>query len=457
MAGIGFELRRLAREDNLSSAAMAFFGAAVVTAGPWFLTVLALTAIHLAQPVIGQANLARFQIITIYDFAASLVVVGPISITANRYLADRLFARDATAAPGLLVGALSLAVAVQAAVGVPFWLSVGEFPIEERLLALAEFFLIGGVWVVVVFMTALKRHAAVVAAFAIGMIIGTGSAILLAEEFGVIGLLSGFVAGIAWVLCSLIAQIFAEYPYPVSRPFAFLGHFRTYWELPLSAFAWNLGIWIDKLALWTGPEYTLEAGLRSFPTYDSAMFLANLLMVPGMAVFLIAVETRFYEDYLRFFRDIVEGATLRRIEEDHHRLGEGFGRNFHDIALVQTLVCVLAIVLAPNILPLFGAPMAELGIFRLGALGSLFQAIILFLTITLSYFDLRRRVLTIQLIFVGLNGAFSLASIRFGFSWYGYGYFLACLITCLIAFALTAGGLRRLPYLAFIGNNPTLR
>jgi uncharacterized membrane protein len=457
MAGIGFELRRLVRQDDLSAPVAAFFGAAIITAGPWLLTILALVAIRLAEPLVGHQSLARFYIITIYDFAGSLVIVGPISITVNRFLADRLFERNAAAVPGLLTGGLTVALAAQAAIGVPFWLVAGNLPAGQTALALAEFFLAGGIWIVVVFMTALKRHGAVTTAFLIGMAISAGGAVVLGETYGADGLVVGFVCGMAWILCSLTAQIYVEYPYPIKQPFAFLSYFRTHWELPLSGFVWNLGIWIDKLALWTSPQHEMEAGLRFFSTYDSAMFLANLVMVPGMAVFLVQIETRFDQNNRRFYRDILNGATRRRIEDNHRGLVGDFESSLQTVVVVQAVVSAMAMILAPVLLPLAHAPMAEIGIFRLGALGALLQVVIMFLMITLAYFDLRRRVLFIQIVFAVLNGVFSLASVQIGFAWYGYGYFLASLIACALAFGVARESIRQLPYLAFIGNNPALK
>lgn len=457
MAGVGFELRRLVRQDDLSAPAAAFFGAFIITAGPWLLTVLALVAIRLAEPLVGHQSLARFYIITIYDFAGSLVAVGPISVTINRFLADRLFERNTAAVPGVLAGGLAVALAVQAAIGIPFWLLAADLPVGQTALALAEFFLAGGVWVVIVFMTALKRHAAVTAAFLIGMAISAGGAVVLGETYGADGLIAGFICGMAWILCSLTAQVYVEFPYPIRQPFAFLRYFRTHWELPLAGFVWNLGIWIDKLALWTSPQHELEAGLRFFSLYDSAMFLANLVMAPGMAVFLVQIETRFDQDIRRFYREILGGATHRRIEANHRGLIGDFEGGLQVVVLVQAVVSATAIILAPVLLPLAHAPMTEIGIFRLGALGALLQVVIMFLMITLAYFDLRRRVLFIQIVFAVLNGVFSLASVHAGFAWYGYGYFLASLATCAIAFGVAWESIRGLPYLAFIGNNPALR
>ena len=47
MAGIGFELRKLSRQETLSSVVAAAGHAAVIAAGPWLFTIFALATITL--------------------------------------------------------------------------------------------------------------------------------------------------------------------------------------------------------------------------------------------------------------------------------------------------------------------------------------------------------------------------------------------------------------------------
>ena len=75
MAGIGFQLRKLSRQDTLSSVVAAVGHAAVIAAGPWLFTIMSLAAITLStERVAGLETLAAFRIVIIYAFAISLVV-----------------------------------------------------------------------------------------------------------------------------------------------------------------------------------------------------------------------------------------------------------------------------------------------------------------------------------------------------------------------------------------------
>ena len=71
---------------------------------------------------------------------------------------------------------------------------------------------------------------------------------------------------------------------------------RKNWELPAAGAAYALGLWIDKLIMWKGAPSggLLVAGaLQTMPSYDTAMFWAQLSSIPVIAVFFVHVETRF--------------------------------------------------------------------------------------------------------------------------------------------------------------------
>ena len=84
MAGIGFQLRRLARQDTISSVLAAAGHAAVIAAGPWLFTIFALATItFVTDQIAGLAVLANFRAIVIYAFATSLVMASPTNRVAT--------------------------------------------------------------------------------------------------------------------------------------------------------------------------------------------------------------------------------------------------------------------------------------------------------------------------------------------------------------------------------------
>ncbi|WP_179166030.1 exopolysaccharide Pel transporter PelG [Azospirillum agricola] len=124
---------------------------------------------------------------------------------------------------------------------------------------------------------------------------------------------------------------------------------------------------------------------------------------------------------------------------------------------VEGAVCAVTIFTAPAIVGALGLHYQQIGMFRFGALGAFFQAMFLFCTVILAYFDLRMRNLAVQLLYLAANAGFTLAFSRLGFAWYGYGYFLSSLLAFAVGYLMVADAVRRLPYFAFVANNPSVR
>jgi uncharacterized membrane protein len=459
MAGIGFALRRLGREDSLNAAIRTQVHAVAVTSGPWLFTVFALGTIEVfAGRLMSDAEHRLFSTVVVYNFAFSLVLVGPIVMVVTRRLADMLFLRDVSAATGMLVGSLCLVFGLQALIGVPFYFWLVEMEQLERLLALLGFMLIGGIWIVSGFLTALKSYSTVTLAFAIGMSGGSGLALALAPAYGAAGLLAGFATGLALLFFTLIARVCAEYPSPALRPFSFLPSMLTYWELAISGLFLGAAVWVDKWIMWFAPGHVTVAGImRTNPSYDSSMFLACLTMAPAAAMFLVVVETRFFERYLRYYRSIAAHATAQEISRNHAGILSCLITGFRQVAVLQAAVCYLAIMAAPGLIGMAQGGIELVPTFRFGVLGALCHGLLLFVLAIMAYFDLRRDMLCVAVLFLVLNAVLTREALSLGLGFVGYGYFLASLLTLVVAYVMVTRRLVQLPYMTFIVSNGSLR
>ena len=431
MAGIGFALRKLTRRDDLLGIAQGYGHSAVTAAGPWLLTIVSVSSIVLfGSRSVSVEELNTFRLIVIYNFAFSLVFSGPIVMVATRFLADRIYGKDVSAAPGLLIGGLAIVFALQAIPATIFYFFYANLEMGTRMIASANFFIVAGIWLVSIFLSALKDYNGITLTFAIGMGLGLAASALLAPVWGLTGMLLGFSAGLAMILFMIVARVLAEYRYPATQPFQFRTYFKKYWELAASGLVYNLGIWVDKWIMWTAPEaIRLKSGLLSYPNYDSAMFLAYLTIVPSMAAFILAVETDFFEEYLRFYRDIQKHATFAAIESNHRKIVDSILRGARNFLILQSSVCLSAILLAPELFSALNIDFAQLGMFRIGTLGALFHVMFLGASVIISYFDKRMALLKLQTLFLVANGILTWLFLPLGFPFYGYGYFLSAAIS----------------------------
>ncbi len=458
MAGIGFVLRRLSRRDDLLGILQGFAHSSIASTGPWIFTVLCLSGIFLfGTRFVSFAELYDFRLTIIYNFAFSLVCSGPLVMLVTRCLADRIYEMDVEEAPGMMLAALSVLYAIQFPVVILAYFFYFDMEPGTRLAAVMNFFLISGIWLIGVFLTALKNYKSISLLFAVGMLVSlVGSVSTAGLGGGTGGMLLGFNIGLALILFALMAQVLAEYPYRVIRPFRFLGYLKEYWEIALGGLVYNLAIWVDKWVMWTSPNAEAHpSGMLSYPDYDSAMFLAYLSIVPSIAVFVFSVETSFFEKYLRFYRAIRQHATLEQIQKNQRDIIRDLSVSGRNFVVLQGSICFVLALLAPGLFELLDVGYVQIGMFRLGLLGAVFHSLFLFMSIVLSYFDLRRATLALQLLFLVTNGLFTYISMNAGFPYYGYGYCLACATTAVVGFLTVAYYLEELPFQAFLGRQVT--
>ena len=458
MAGIGFVLRKLSKQDNLFGVLQAYSHSALASTGPWIFTVIALgLMVSVGRNFVLEEEVVTFKLVVIYNFAFSLAFSGSVFMIATRYLADSLYKKDVTDAVGLLFGAFILLFFIQLPMVSLFYLGYAKFSPVMALSAISNFMLITSIWLVSVFLTALKDYKAVTGAFIFGLIISVVAAIILSNFYGVVGLINGFTIGLAYIVSSLVARVFAEYSYNIKSPFAFLSYFKRYWEIALGGLVYNIAIWIDKWIMWFAPEAEKTVNLLMiYPNYDTAMFLAFLSIVPSMAFFVFSVETNFYEHYLKFYRDIQNKATFSRIQENHQAIMTSIFQSASNFLILQGAITIAIILSAHKIFEFLGINYLQIGMFRFGVLGALFHVLSLFLTIILSYFDNRRAAVKIQILFLVTNGLFTYISMQMGFEYYGYGYFLSSLVVFLYSAFTVEKYVSNLPYHAFVTSNTSI-
>ena len=458
MAGIGFELRKLARRDDLMGVVASLTHASVVSTGPWIMTVLALGAIDIiGLNWLDQEEMKVFRIIVIYNFGFSLVAAGPLMMVATRYLADRIYEKKVTETPGMLIGGFIVLLVQMPIVGWFYGYYAALDP-AVRVAAIANYFVISFIWYVGIFLSALRDFRSITIGFAIGMSSAFALTVLLGGRWGAAGMLTGFSVGLTLLLSLQVARVLVEFPYGFVRPFAFLRAARKYWELTLGALFYNLAVWIDKWIMWTLPDRDeIAAVMISYPLYDSTMFLAYLTVIPAIAVFVLSVETDFFERYQNFYKDVSGHAPWRKLTEDHQEILASLSRGLRNVVVFQGCITAFVVLAAPNILSLIGVNLIGLGMFRLGVIGSFFHVLMAFVTVVLAYFDLRRKLLFVYFLLFVTNTVFSLISTRMGFAYYGYGFFLSALVTLVVAYVLAAWSVGRLPYLTFIANNPSVK
>lgn len=457
MAGIGFELTKLMQRDTLIDVASAFLHTAVAAVGPWLFTVITLAIITATVGEQAMPELVDFRTIIIYNFSVSLVLASPVFIIATRVLSDAIHAHNVTAVPTALFKSLALAFLLHVPVAL-LWYGSGFYTLSVavRIMGVANLFLITAIWVLTVFLMGLKDYVAVSKSF-----LGGFAAAIVIIYFGrdtAAFLLGGFNTGLVITVALLLSNILSEYPYKSDPDFRLLPFFKEYWPLAVGAFCYNAAIWVDKWILWFSPESTvLASGMRIFPDYDHSMFIAILLTVPAFVLFVFSVETDFFHHYQRFFGDILGHKPLSRILRRKGELISSVNEGARQLVFTQGVVTCIGLVMAGSILLIAHVRPEAVGIFRFGVVGALFHLLMLTATIILSYFDCRKQCMWLYMAFLVINMVVTMATLSFGYYTYGFGYFIASILTFAAAIVVLFSHLRNLAYHAFITNNLSVK
>jgi uncharacterized membrane protein len=452
VAGIGFTLRRMLQEEGYSGPVRALTYAAIIAAGPWITSsgALALLSNFSAMPQDGH-EFKVFLAIVSYVYAFSLVGVGVMHMGASRYLADRLYEGHWEYFAPAFAQLLAPLMLVQGAIGLVFMLMTG-LPLSVVVVSVMLYLAVNGTWVAMIFLTAAKDFRTIVVAFVAGFVLSVWGGIVGGAHWGLPGQLGGFTAGYVLTFFVLVGRIKWEFGLPVRLADGLGKELRRFWPLAVTGWSYNLAIWVDKIMFWYNPEAgeKVAGPLHVAPIYDNAMFLAYVTIVPALGMFLLRVETDFYDAYRAYFSSISAHDGLGALRAAKREMGITLVRNLGLLLKVQAPVTLAAIVFAPELINSLHLTWLAVFVFRFGAIGSMLHVAHLMILILLLYLDFRLEAMFLGLVFLAANWFFTLLSFAGGLPFYGLGYAFASAFTLGVGLVLLWRALRDLEFHVFM-------
>ncbi len=460
MAGIGFGLRARLDDDSFTSTFSAYGYAGIIGAGPWVLSILGVMLVGVLAVLggVGHAEIERFTTSVTWLMASSLILTGPLQLVFTRWVADRTWeGRDAVVNPNLL-GALTLVSAASLGIGTLLALALFDEPLAYELLMVANLAALSNVWIVVIFAAGLRRFGLVLGAFALGYASMIGACWWLLPH-GLPGLLTGLLLGHAVLLFALLAAVVPMHPLRAAPAAAFLRRDAVFPSLVAVGLGYNLGIWVDKLLFWFHPatSHAVVGPLRGSLIYDLPIFLAYLAVIPGMAVFVLRIETDFAEAHGRFYEAVRGGSTLAEIESRGDRMVRAVRDGLFQICRVQGATVLAMVLLGPRIVAWLGISPGHVQLYYIDLVGVAAQVLVLAVLNVLFYLDRRDDALALVALMLGSNALLTWATLELGPSWYGYGFGVAMALTAFAGLALLSRRLDRIELATFMRERPTPR
>ncbi len=436
MAGIGFELRRMTLKREYSGILRAYASAAVISAGPWIISIISLMLLtYLLDGSLTTEQVRLFTSSTTHVYAIALILAGPIQLVLTRYTSDCFSAKRREAIFPSFIGAILLTSLIVTAVGGVFFIRFVPAPRLYQIAATALLVHVACIFIASTFLSALREYNRIVFAFFIGYGLAVAASYYLAKQYGVTGAMLGFLGGHFMLFATLAISVYREFGSGMGDRFEFIGAFRRFPELMLCGLFYNLAIWIDKFLFWwfSTSNIQIAGALYAAPDYDLAIYLSLLSIAPGMAVFFLQVETEFAERYQEFFDAVQNARPMREITAAKVAIVKSLRVGFERLLKVQGLTTTILVIFADQLAAWFHIGFVQTGIFRITLFGALLLVVFLSMLTVLFYFDDRRGALISSFVFLMANASLSVVTLFQDESWYGFGFVVATGLALFIA------------------------
>jgi uncharacterized membrane protein len=450
MAGIGFRLRALVSRGSYLDATAAYISSAVISTGPWLSSTAALIILNnTAATYLTQSDRSFLLATIISVFAASLLIASGPQMVLTRFLSDRIYDNDMASLAPTCTAVLFL--------NLPFALFISPFlffaPFSPlyRLLVGTLFLTLSMTWLITAFLSAARNYKRIVSLYTLSYACGSLASLLLGYLYGVPGSLAGFILGQLLCLSLLLGSVYHEFPSTRWISWTYLSYFYRYWDLLLIGALYTLGTWIDSFIFWISPQGTIIHGFyHLFPPYDSARLIVYLSTIPAAALFLLRLETDFYQHYADFYLFIREKGTLDDLVRARQGMVAAARGAVGTILKIQGLIALFLCAVARDLVMFAGSGPRWVLLLRVEAFAGLGQFLLFTVMLFLLYLDRRRTVLLLMALFVVVNATLTLASLYLGELFYGLGYLLAGWVATIPAWFLLNAHLKRLEYHTFM-------
>jgi polysaccharide biosynthesis protein PelG len=454
MAGIGFQLKRLLRDNSFLGFLRAYSYAGILTSGPWLLAVIAIIIISGIKRLFPDyaTEITQFQVSITYLMAASLCFSGLLQFSFTRYISDLIFTHNKERIIPNFCAALCLMLATSGIVGIAldYFFFTGQ-PIIYQFLLVSCFVIFCANWFCSSLLSGLRIYNAILSVFFLGYL-ATVIFCYVLFPMGLTGLMLGLFMGQTLLLVGMIFVVFQyEHSHEI-MDFDFIKPKRMFASLMFVGLFYNMAVWADKVVFWFSPSTGIHilGPLYACPIYDFPIFTAYLTMIPGMAVFLFRLETDFVEHYDTYYHQILNGGTIQAILASRQQMVTAAYSGLLEIAKVQGFMIVLVFLAGQRLLVLAGMSPFYIHLLNIATVAAALQVIFLGILNVLFYLDKRRQAVVLTLLFLLLNIAFTLISIHLGVHYYGYGLAISLLISNAAAFLMLDYDFRHLEYTTFM-------
>ncbi|MBM7635775.1 exopolysaccharide Pel transporter PelG [Streptococcus saliviloxodontae] len=361
MAGIGFAINKIVKDQSYKSKVRAFSYASIVTLVPLILGELVLVAAYLLTAIANFHITDRNLMVAIltYGILASMLVNGITAPVVSRFVSDRLFHKDLSLLLATYWGSQGVVLAIGASL-YGLFIIVSGLGILYGLLAWLLFCQLLLSWNAMNYLTVLQDYIGIIKAFGVTIVLTfvMGGLFLILGLTPVAAVISGLVMGYAGFNVQSTLLLYHHFPRTIDwhHLFDFLAYFDDFWQLAWSGFLTQVGLIGHIIIIWFSPIGQRVKGLFFIaPYYDLTLFLASLTMLATTISFIVSLEVDFYRSYRNYYTSFTRGASLTQLRQAEKEMTGCLNRGLKKTVWIQLMVTMVMISLGTvvlNALPL---------------------------------------------------------------------------------------------------------
>lgn len=278
MAGIGFELRKIFKENTIVSMFKGFTSASFIAAGPMIISIILLISIDKILKS-ANVNIDEREIIKaaiLYAYVFSMIVSSGFNMIISRYISDKLFVNNIKDILSSLIGIIATVLIFAGLISIVLYFK-SPLPFLQKYFSYAIFIELVILNILMAYISAIKNYKQVVLSFVLGSITTILITFFLTKSNTniVTGTIFSVSVGYFINIIILILALTQHFNILSKNLFSFIKYFGKHYKLFLINFFYTLGVFIHNIIFWkfSNLSVNIKDTFVYAPPYDTASFL----------------------------------------------------------------------------------------------------------------------------------------------------------------------------------------
>lgn len=442
MAGIGVKLNKIYGRHTITTNLFGFSYSTMITIAPMFLVILAVIIMQafLGFSKVGYADRELYSCTVLYIFVFALLTASPFNAVLSRYMSDVIYRESYEDILACYYLGLFMNIVLSCMLGIPFCIReyvVGQVALHYVLGGYCGYISLVLVFYSMLYLSICKDYSKISIFFLIGMVVTVLLSLVLVKLFSwevTFGMLVSLDVGFLLIGSLEFALVRSYFRENSGNYREVLSYFKDNWQLVLTNFLYNLGLFIHNFVFWTTDMHMVVA--KSFvcmTTYDMATCIAMFTNITSSVIFISGVEMRFHDRYKKYSEAVIGGRGMD-IRNAKLRMFEQLADELMRLVRIQFIVSVVLFFLCIIFMPQMGFGGLVMQIYPCLAAGYFILFTMYAAMIFLYYFNDLNGALATAGSFILVTLLVSIRATHFTPIWYGVGLIAGTLVGWSVAY-----------------------